>query len=75
MHAAETEEVRNEMNKVESDMNDELRAEYDLRSLRVRKLGPERKSFAGTIRSEPDAPDCLPEADSGSDTPAPNRCS
>ena len=42
------------MKKTEQVSNDELRPEYDLRSLRVRKLGPERKSFGGTIRLEPD---------------------
>jgi hypothetical protein len=46
--------AENRMKQVESEMNDELRPEYDLRSLRVRKLGPERKSFGGTIRLEPD---------------------
>lgn len=44
--------------------NDDLRPEYDLRSLRVRKLGPERKSFAGTIRLEPDVAEVFPDADS-----------
>jgi hypothetical protein len=29
-------------------MEDELRSEYDLKSLRVRKLGSGRKSFGGT---------------------------
>jgi hypothetical protein len=29
-------------------MEDELRPEYDLMSLKVRKVGPERKSFFGT---------------------------
>ena len=33
------------MKEIGSDMNDELRPEYDLRSLSVRKLGPGRKSF------------------------------
>lgn len=34
-------------------MEDELRSEYDLKSLRVRRLGSERKSFGGTsIREE-----------------------
>jgi hypothetical protein len=29
-------------------MKDELRPEYDLKSMRVRKLGSERRSFTGT---------------------------
>ena len=48
----------------ETEMNDELRPEYDLSSLRVRKLGPGRKSFAGTIRLEPDVAEVFPDADS-----------
>lgn len=37
------------MKKVKANKNDELRPEYDLKSLRVRKLGPGRKSFGTTI--------------------------
>lgn len=51
------------MKKVKTDMNDELRPEYDLRSLRVRKLGPGRKSFGGVIRLEPDVAEVFPDAD------------
>ena len=50
------------MKKVETDMNDELRPEYDLRSLRVRKLGRERKSFGGIVRLEPDVAKVFPDA-------------
>lgn len=53
------------MKKIEAEMEDELRPEYDLRSLRVRKVGPERKSFGGsTVRLEPDVAEVFP--DSGS---------
>ena len=45
-------------------MKDELRAEYDLRKLRVKKLGPGRKSFGSTIRLEPDVAEVFPDADS-----------
>lgn len=46
-------------------MEDELRTEYDLRSLRVRKLGPGRKSFGGTtIRLEPDVAEVFPTSES-----------
>ena len=31
------------MKKAETEIDDELRSEYDLRSLRVRKVGPKRK--------------------------------
>jgi hypothetical protein len=51
------------MKKVETDLNDELRPEYDLRSLRVRKLGQGRKSFAGIVRLEPDVAEVFPDAD------------
>jgi hypothetical protein len=51
------------MKKVEIDMNDELRREYDLRSLRVRKLGRGRKSFGGVIRLEPDVAEVFPDAE------------
>ena len=53
------------MKKVETEMDDELRPEYDLKSLRVRRLGPERKSFGGTvIRLEPDVAEVFPDAES-----------
>ena len=46
-----------------SDQPDELRPEYDLRSLRVRKLGHGRKSFGDTVRLEPDVANVFPDAD------------
>jgi ribosomal 50S subunit-associated protein YjgA (DUF615 family) len=51
------------MKKVETNVNDELRPEYDLRSLRVRKLGAGRKSFGGVVRLEPDVAEIFPDAD------------
>ena len=48
----------------EPEMEDELRSEYDLKSLRVRRLGPGRKSFGGTTaRLEPDVAEMFPNAD------------
>lgn len=45
-------------------MEDDLRSEYDLKNLRVRKFGPERKSFGKTtIRLEPDVAEVFPNAD------------
>ena len=41
----------------------EPRPEYDLRSLRVRKLGRERKSFGGVVRLAPDVAEMFPDAD------------
>ena len=52
------------MKKPEPEPTDELRPEYDLRRLRVRKLGLGRKSFSGTIRLEPDVAEVFPDADS-----------
>lgn len=51
------------MKKVKSEFGEELRPEYDLRSLRVRKLGPGRKAFGDVIRLEPDVADVFPNAD------------
>ncbi len=46
-------------------MVDELRPEYDLKSLQVRRLGPRRKSFgSGVIRLEPDVAEMFPSAES-----------
>ena len=53
------------MKKVETEMEDELRPEYDLRSLRVRKVGPERKSFSRlTVRLAPDVAEVFPDSES-----------
>ncbi|MCW5312327.1 hypothetical protein GTQ43_00200 [Nostoc sp. KVJ3] len=41
-----------------------LRSEYDLKSLKVRNFGSERKSFGKTtIRLEPDVAEVFPNAD------------
>jgi hypothetical protein len=53
------------MKKVETEMEDELRPEYDLRSLRVKKLGPDRKSFGGlTVQLEPDVAEVFRDSES-----------
>ena len=44
-------------------MEDDLRKEYDLKSLQVRKLGTRRKSFGKTVRLEPDVIEMFPSAD------------
>jgi hypothetical protein len=51
------------MKKVESELEEGLRPEYDLRSLRVRKLGPGRKAFGDVIKLEPDVAHVFPDAD------------
>jgi len=40
------------MNKIEAE--DELRPEYDVQNLQVRKLGAGRRKFCDTVRLEPD---------------------
>ncbi len=50
------------MNKIEAEMEDELRPEYDLNSLQVRKVGPGRKSFGDLVRLDPDVVAAFPDA-------------
>lgn len=49
------------MKKIKAEI-DELRPEYDLKSLRVRKLGPGRKRFGDVVRLEPDVVEAFPDA-------------
>lgn len=52
------------MNKDETGIEDELQPEYDLRSLRLRKVGYGRKSFGGVnIRLEPDVAEIFPDSE------------
>ena len=51
------------MKKDKTAMTDELRPEYDLKRLEVRRLGPHRKSFSGVIRLEPDVAAMFPSAE------------
>ena len=46
-----------------NETNDELRPEYDLHSLQIRKLGPGRKRFGDTVRLEPDVVAAFPDAE------------
>jgi len=48
------------MNKTETE--DELRPEYDLKSLQVRKVAPGRKGFGDMVRLEPDVVAAFPDA-------------
>ncbi len=46
-------------------MDDELRPEYDLKSLKLRKVGPKRKQFGGpTVRIETDVAEVFPDSES-----------
>ena len=56
------------MNKVESEMEDDLRPEYDLYSLRVRRVGPERKSFSRlTVCLQPNVAEIFPDSESANE--------
>ena len=47
------------------EMDDKLRPEYDLKSLKLRKVGSKRKSFGGpTVRIETDVAEIFPDAES-----------
>jgi hypothetical protein len=49
----------------DDEMEDDLRTEYDLKNLRVRRLGSGRKSFGGsTVRLEPDVAEIFSSAES-----------
>lgn len=53
------------MKNIENEMEDELRPEYDLKSLRVYKVGPERKEFGGQfVQLAPDVAEMFPNSDS-----------
>lgn len=46
-------------------MNDDLRPEYDLKNLRVRKVGPRRTGFGGQfIQLAPDVAELFPNSES-----------
>jgi hypothetical protein len=52
------------MKKDKLPVEDDLRTEYDLKSLRVRRLGSGRKEFGGTtVQLEPDVAEIFPNAD------------
>jgi len=50
------------MKATDSEMEDDLRPEYDLKALRVRKVGPKRAGFAGLVQLEPDVAEVFPDA-------------
>lgn len=51
------------MKKDETITQDELRSEYDLKSLKVRKVGPDRKHFGkSVVYLEPDVAAAFPDA-------------
>lgn len=53
------------MKTADIEMNDDLRDEYDLIQLRVRKVGPGRKGFHGIdVHLEPDVAELFPDSQS-----------
>ena len=53
------------MKKAENSMDDEIRPEYDLKSLRVRKVGPKRKTLGSvSVRLDPDVAELFPNSES-----------
>lgn len=46
-----------------TEVDDELRPEYDLSKLQVRRLGPGRKKFGDIVRLEPDVLTAFPSAE------------
>jgi hypothetical protein len=55
------------MKKDNSELDDELLPEYDLKSLRVRKRGSGRKNFGSTVvRLEPGVAEMFPSVDAAS---------
>jgi len=52
------------MKKLDAKIEDELRPEYDLKSLRVRKLGPGRESFGDLVQLEPGVIEVVSDAES-----------
>lgn len=46
-------------------MDDEIRPEYDLKSLRVRKVGAKRKTVGSlSVRLDPDVAELFPDSES-----------
>lgn len=53
------------MKNLEIDLNDDLRPEYDLGSLQVRRVGPGRKQAGEiTVRLAPDVAEMFPDSES-----------
>jgi hypothetical protein len=54
---------RKRMSDTDQRADGDLRPEYDLRALRVRRLGPARKQFGSVIRLDPDVVRVFPDAE------------
>ena len=47
-----------------SELDDDLRPEYNLKSLQVRKVGPKRMGFGEYVRIAPDVAEVFPTSES-----------
>jgi len=47
----------------EHEMENDLRAEYDLTKLRVRRLGPKRSRFGSIVQLDPDVEKVFPDSE------------
>ena len=56
-----TYDILQNMKKDKTRTHDELRPEYDLKSLRVRKFGPARKQFGNFVKLESDVAEAFPD--------------
>ena len=52
------------MKKNDAQLEGDLRPEYGLKQLRVRRLGPGREHFGEVVRLAPDVAQVVPDADS-----------
>lgn len=52
------------MKKDNDELDDEMRPEYDLNQMRVRKVGPGRSGFAGFVQLAPDVAEIFPTSES-----------
>ena len=51
------------MKNTDHEMQDELRSEYDLTQLRIRKLGPQRSKFGSFVKLAPDVEKVFPNSE------------
>jgi hypothetical protein len=51
------------MKNTDHEMQDELRSEYDLTQLRIRKLAPQRSKFGSFVKLAPDVEKVFPNSE------------
>ncbi len=55
------------MKNTEHEMQDELRSEYDLIQLRIRKLGPQRSKLGSFVQLAPDVEKVFPNSEAANE--------